>query len=98
MSVRRPGMLKSKAAKAAAAAAKRAENEDAFGRAHVPFGETGAATYSKLTSGSEVRGSLLHSTVESPLAPSRSPVSLGSFGLFGRILASPPAASTTPPT
>jgi len=52
MSVKRPGMLKRCGAAASAAAPAGAEEDvDAFGRAHVPFGETGAATYSKLTVG-----------------------------------------------
>lgn len=51
MSVRRPGMLKETPAAAATAAAAEGEEVDAFGRAHVPFGETGAAMYSKLTVG-----------------------------------------------
>jgi len=58
MSMLRDGLIKSQhnvaptpPSPAAAAAVQEEEKTDSFGRAHVPFGETGAALYSKLTVG-----------------------------------------------
>jgi len=45
MAMTRPGILKAKAVPATE------DKTDAFGRAHVPFGETGSTLYSKLTLG-----------------------------------------------